>query len=346
MTEAVATMPKTTSLASPDLSLGSDLMDLYISGQIGKAVSPGMYVWFHGPSGSGKSFHAKVMMAEAANSPIYENHRFVIFDGENGSNFDCEKFFGRRLADRLEPLEVESLDHLYDAMDEIVKEPSIIIVDSWDSWLPHDAVKKLDKDRKKRAEGKDIDGDYGMVHGKIHSNRLRLLVPKLVKSNSILVGISQHRDNINRANAYAPKDVVPGGRALKFWAHIEIETQIGSKIKKEVNKIEVPIGDEIHVKVIKNRVNGLRLTFKEEFYPTLGIDNIGTTLAWLEANKYITQASGRYRLDFLGDKSYFREQVIQKIEKENLENNLRNLLETSYIDYMSQIAVDRKSKYE
>lgn len=343
---AINEVPKSIALAPPDLSLGCDLLDLHVSGKIGQAVSPGTFLWLHGPSGSGKSFHAKTVMAEAANSDIYRDHRFVVIDGENGSNFDTAKFFGRRLADRMELVEVESLDHLYDKLDEIFTEPAIVIVDSFDSWMPQAAKKKLEDDKKRRAEGKEPDGDYGMAHGKIHSNRLRLLIPSLTKTNSILAGISQHRDNVNKANPYSPKDVVPGGRAIKFWCHVEIETQIGTKIKRKINGVETPIGDNILVKVVKNRVNGLRLSFEEQFYPTLGIDNIGTSLSWLEANKYITQTSGRYSLPFLGDKSYYREEVISKIEEGNLENELRSILEQGYSDYMSQMTVSRKSRYE
>jgi RecA/RadA recombinase len=343
---AINDLPKSIALAPPDLSLGCDLLDLHVSGKIGQAVSPGTFLWLHGPSGSGKSFHAKTVMAEAANSDIYRDHRFVVIDGENGSNFDTAKFFGRRLADRMELLEVESLDHLYDALDSIFEEPAIVIVDSFDSWMPAAAKKKLDEDKKRRAEGKEPEGDYGMAHGKIHSNRLRLLVPKLARSHSILAGISQHRDNINKANPYSPKDVVPGGRAIKFWCHIEIETQAGTKIKREINGVDTPIGDNIVVKVVKNRVNGLRLSFEEQFYPTLGIDNIGTSIKWLKENKYITQAAGYYSLPFFEGKKYYLEELISKIEDGNLENELRELLQQGYSDYMSQMAVVRKSRYE
>jgi hypothetical protein len=285
-------------------------------------------------------------MAEAANSDIYRDHRFVVIDGENGSNFDTAKFFGRRLADRMELVKVEWLDHMYDKLDEIFAEPAIVIVDSFESWHPYSMKKKLKEAKEKREADKEPDGDYKMEHGRIHSDRLRLLIPKLADTHSILAGISQHRDNVNKANPYSPKDVVPGGRAIKFWCHVEIETQIGTKIKRKINGVETPIGDNILVKVVKNRVNGLRLSFEEQFYPTLGIDNIGTSLSWLEANKYISQTSGRYSLPFLGDKSYYREEVISKIEDGNLENELRSILEQGYSDYMSQMTVSRKSRYE
>jgi RecA/RadA recombinase len=343
--DAVEDAITSTNLPSPNLSLGSDLLDLFVSGTVGKAVSAGSFLWFHGSSGSGKSFHAKVVLAEAANNPAYADHRFVIFDGENGSNFDCEKFFGRKLASKLESLEAASLDHLYDALDTIVEKPAVIVVDSWDSWLTAAAAKKLAEDKKKRSEDKDPEGDYGMDHGKVHSRRLRELIPKLAKTNSIIIGISQHRDNVNKNNAYSPKDVVPGGRALKFWAHVELEMTVSRKITKEVNKIVTPIGDTITVKVNKNRVNGLRLTLDEDFYPTVGIDNIGSTLNWLVENKYLSIAGGRYKLPFF-EAGYFRDAVIAKIEAENQEENLRKLLGEGYSDYMSQVTVQRKSKYD
>jgi hypothetical protein len=100
------------------------------------------------------------------------------------------------------------------------------------------------------------------------------------------------------------------------------------------------------VKVVKNRVNGLRLSFEEQFYPTLGIDNIGTSIKWLKENKYITQAAGYYSLPFFEGKKYYLEELISKIEDGNLENELRELLQQGYSDYMSQMAVVRKSRYE
>jgi RecA/RadA recombinase len=343
---AINDLPKSIALAPPDLSLGCDLLDLHVSGKIGQAVSPGTFLWLHGPSGSGKSFHAKTVMAEAANSDIYRDHRFVVIDGENGSNFDTAKFFGRRLADRMELIKVEWLDHLYDKLDEIFAEPAIVIVDSFESWHPYSMKKKLKEAKEKREADKEPDGDYKMEHGRIHSDRLRLLIPKLANTNSILAGISQHRDNVNKVNPYSPKDVVPGGRAIKFWCHVEIETQIGTKIKRKINGVETPIGDNILVKVVKNRVNGLRLSFEEQFYPTLGIDNTGTSVKWLKENKYITYNDGYYSLPFFNDKKYYVEELISKIEDGNLENELRSILEQGYSDYMSQMTVSRKSRYE
>ena len=345
LAQAVEAMADTT-LPDPDLSLGCDLFDLMVSGVPGKAVGPGRYCWFHGPSGSGKSYYTKVLLAEAANNPAYDDHRLVIFDGENGSNFDTASFFGSKLASRLEPMKAESLDHLYDALDILYKEPAIVLVDSWDSWLPAVAIKHIEDSAKARAEDKDPDGSYGMAHGRIHSDRLRLLVPKLKSTSSILLGVSQHRDNVNKANKYSPSDVVPGGRALKFWCHIEIETKLAGKIEKEVNKTKTQIGDLVTVKVVKNRMNGAKVPFDLEFYPTFGVDGTGSTVNWLQENKYITCPGGRYKLPFLGDKSYFREDLIAHIEQSNLESELCQFLVECYTDWREQMTVQRKSRYE
>jgi RecA/RadA recombinase len=244
-------------------------------------------------------------------------------------------------------MEAKSLDHLYDALDEIIKTPSVIVVDSFEAWLPASAIKKIDDDRKKRSEDKEPDGTYGMEHGKIHSNRLRMLVSQLAKTNSILIGISQHRSNVQKANPYSPKDVVPGGRAIKFWAHVELETKLTTKIEREIKGKKVQIGDNVAIKVHKNRVNGMKLVFEEEFYPTHGVDNIGSSLTWLESNKYITQKSGRYTVpDLFGEKTYYREELISRIESEDKEAQLQDLLTASFTDYMSQMVVIRKSRYE
>ena len=327
-----------------DLSMGCDIFDLMISGEVGKAMGAGRFLWYHGPSGSGKSYHTKVLLAEAANNPVYDKHRLVIFDGEHGSNFDTAEFFGRKLASRLEPMEALSLDHLNDALDNLVKEPAIIAVDSWDSWMTHAAMLKIQEDMKKRSEDKVAEGTYAMDHGKVHSNRLRLLIPNLAKTNSILIGVSQHRDNVNKANPYSPKDVVPGGRALKFWCTNEIETQLNGKLEKEINGVKTQVGDLVGVRVLKNRTNGFKVPFELDFYPSFGTDNLGSSIRWLEKNKYISQSAGRYSVPFF-EKTYFREDLIAKIENENREDDLRTLLTASWQDWMKSLQIERKPRY-
>jgi hypothetical protein len=345
LTQAVDAMQDTT-LAENDLSLGCDIFDLMVSGRVGAAMGPGRYCWFHGPSGSGKSYYTKVLLAEAANNPAYDDHRLVMFDGENGSNFDTATFFGNKLASRLEHMKAASLDHLYDAMDIIYKKPAIVLVDSWDSWLPQVAIDHIEASAKARADDKDPDGSFGMAHGRIHSDRLRLLVPKLKDTGSILLGVSQHRDNVNKANKYSPSDVVPGGRALKFWCHCEIETRLKAKLEKKIQGTDTQIGEVVTIKVVKNRMNGAKVPFDLEFYPTFGVDNIGSSLRWLTENKYVTIPGGRYKLPFLGEKSYFREDLISHIEKSNLEPELATFLSECYEDWRSQMTVERKSRYE
>jgi hypothetical protein len=344
LAEAIELADNLPVLPDLDLSMGCDIFDLMISGEVGKAMGPGRFLWYHGPSGSGKSYHTKVLLAEAANNPAYDNHRLVIFDGEHGSNFNTEEFFGHKLASRLECMEATSLDHLYDALDTLVKQPVVVAVDSWDSWMTHAAMLKIQEDMKKRAEDKVADGTYAMDHGKVHSNRLRLLIPNLAKTNSILIGVSQHRDNVNKANPYSPKDVVPGGRALKFWCTNEIETQLKGKLEKTVNGNKFQVGDVVEVRVLKNRTNGFKVPFELEFYPSFGTDNLGSSIRWLENNKYVSQSSGRYSIPFY-EKTYFKEDLIAKIEAEGREGDLQQLLSNSWQEWMQSLQIERKPRY-
>ena len=93
-------------------------------------------------------------------------------------------------------------------------------------------------------------------------------------------------------------------------------------------------------------MNGMKLVFEEEFYPTHGIDNIGSSLTWLVDNKYIIQKSGRYSIpELFKEKTYYREELITQIETENKEVALQDLLTASFTDYMSQMQITRKSRY-
>lgn len=345
LAQAVEAMADTT-LPDPDLSFGCDILDLAISGHPGSAMGPGRFLWAHGNSGTGKSYYTKILLAEAARNPSYDNHRIVVFDGENGSNFPTEKFFGRKLAERLIYARAESLDHLYDAMDSLAQEPVLMLVDSWDSWLPASTIKHIGESAKARADEKEPDGSYGMEQGKIHSNRLRLLVPRLKETGSLLLGISQHRDNVSRANKYSPADVTAGGRALRFWCHVELETRLKGKLERTVNGDTVQIGDIVSVRVHKNRMNGMKSPVDLEFYPSFGVCNIGSSLRWLVDNKYLSCAGGRYKLPFMGDKAYYKEDVIARIEEANKEPEMTRFLLDSFNNWTGQLTVQRKSKYD
>jgi RecA/RadA recombinase len=328
-----------------NLSLGCSLFNLAISGNVDAAAGPGRFIWFHGNSSSGKSFLTLAMLAEAANNPAYDNHKLVYVDAELGAAFDLARFFGKKTAARVSRVSYPSLEAFYDGMDKMMGQgPVIVVLDSFDALLPEAVLEKIGKDAELREANKEIGGDYGMAHGKVHSLRLRTLVNKLGDTGSCLLGISQHRDNIDKANKYSPKDKVGGGRALRFWCSVEVETSLGEKIKKTVRDKERVIGHHIKVRCHKNRISGLNREVELVFLPNYGICDISTNVDWLLSEKYLEMKGGRVVSPWY-DAAYYRDNLITKIEEDEKEADLKALLQESWSDLESQLASTRKPRY-
>lgn len=332
-------------LPKPNLSIGCDLFNLAVGDSVDYAVGPGRYIWFQGASSSGKSFLTLALLAEAARNPYYDKHQLAFFDMELGATFDMQKFFGRRAADRIRVERCDSQEHFYDRISELQKQgPLVAVLDSWDALSPESRLGKIEEQAKLRAEGKEIKGDYGMDHAKIHSRRLPIMVDELAKSQSIFIGISQQRDNID-AGLYGPKNKVSGGRALRYWASVEIETALAAKIEKEINGKKRTVGSHIRVKIAKNRISGKDRSVELVFIPGYGIDNTGSSIDWLVAEKYLAATGGRITSPWY-DKSYTREQLIARIEEDGKENELKQFLLESWQDLESKLRVERKPRYE
>lgn len=81
-------------------------------------------------------------------------------------------------------------------------------------------------------------------------------LPKLVKAcreyNCAVIFINQVRDNVGVM--WGPKTTTPGGKALKFYASQRLEVKRKGKVEETVDGEKVIIGNEVEVKVVKNKV--------------------------------------------------------------------------------------------
>lgn len=342
--EAAEAAKQEAMLPSPNLSMGCDLLNLAISDDVCKALGYGRYVWYEGGSSSGKSYLTLSAVAEAARNPEYNEHRLIFFDGERGAGFDLADYFGDQVAERLEVMYPENLERFYDICDDTLdKGKAVMVLDSFDALLPASVEEKIEEDAEKRAKAENTGGSYAMEHGKIHSQRLRRLIKKLHASNSLFIGISQQRDNIS-TNPYAPKNRTSGGRSLRYWASVQIETQLASPIKKKVDGKDHVIGNNVTINTKKNRISGKSKSVSVRFIHGFGIDNTGSSLEWLADNKYISQSGGRYSSPFY-EKAYYFEELAQKIENDNYEYQLAELLQKSWSDLESKLQIARKPRY-
>lgn len=328
-----------------NLSTGATMLDLALSGQVGKAFGPGHYTLYVGDSGSGKTFLLLTMFAEASMIPEYKDYRFLYVSSENGNQFDTERFFGPGVAKRLETVQPESLERMYDMFDKMNAEGTkfIAVVDSTDGMATEAEIKAIKENTKLRESNKDTKGSYGDGKAKVHSARLKYVVHGIEKTGSILAIISQTRDNID-AGMFEEQKTRSGGHALKFYAHSEIWLTVGAAIKKTVNGKDREIGKFANFKVKKNRVNGKARNGRVALLPEFGIDDVGTMMDWLIEEKFLTASGGRYSTPWF-EKTYTKEEIIAKMEDEDRVGEIKQFVQESWDSIEAALLVPRKPRY-
>lgn len=344
--EAVDEATTLTNRIDANLSTGAAMLDLAISGKIGHAFGPGHYTLYVGDSGSGKTFLLLTMFAEAAANPLYEDYRLIYVCSENGAQMDFARFFGSKVAARVEIVRPDTLEAMYDLLDGMAEKDQkyIVIVDSADG-LKTEASKELNREnRKKREAGKDTGKSYDMGHAKIHSGRLPDVIHDLNRLGCILAIIAQTRDNVN-AGLFEDDKTRSGGHALKFYAHSEVWLSCGAAIKRTANGKEREIGRVANCKVKKNRVNGKARQVKVSILPEFGIDDTGSMFEWLVEEKFLESKGGRYASPWY-EKSYTKEELIRKLEDDDRVTELKAFVQEKWDGIEEELKVERKPRYQ
>lgn len=339
------------------LSSGSTLLDLGCSGSPRGAYAKGQYIFFVGDSDSGKTWYSMTLFAEAARNKKFDDYDFIYDPAEGGAQMDIEYYFGEDVADRLQaPQENEDgdgvasafVEDFYINLDRRLDSgvPCIYVLDSMDALNPRIADEKFEDDRDAIEAGKETGGTYGTDKAKLNSNNLRRVIPKLRETGSILVIISQTRDNIGFGAQYNPK-TRGGGRALKFYADIEIWTSVKGGIAKTVRKKKRHVGNLSLCKVKRSRLTGRKAEVIVPFYHEHGIDDVGSCIEYLIDEGHWTKPKGKKvfeapEFEFTGQE----EKLIQLIEEEGRERELKILVGTVWKEVLEASRVKRKRRYE
>lgn len=338
---------KVISLEPVLLSTGSTLLNLACSNDPFGGLVTGSYYNYTGDSDSGKSFYALTALAEASINPLFDNYRLVLDDPENGALMDKEKFFGKKLVQRLERIVSSSQEAFYYSLDTILEKPSIVVLDSMDSITAEDDREKFDERKKAHSKGKETTGTYGTAKAKVNSSNLNWVVSKLKSTNSILIIISQTRDRIGFGAQYDPK-TRSGGRALKFYATAEIWTStketIKTKYKSKSKTKTVDVGIISQIKVKKNRSTGRKPTIEVPIYWSTGVDDLGSCVKFLCEWGYWKSSGSSLEapeFDFEGSSDV----LVERIEENGEETKLRTLVGEVWKDIEDKCAVRRKPRY-
>jgi RecA/RadA recombinase len=333
------------------LSTGYTPLNVALSGRVKGGYGKGLFVFVVGDSSTGKSFITQTCLAEAAARPEFDEHEFIFDNIERGSLFNTRKFFGRAVADRMvppngtreKPEYSATIEDLYYTLDDKLKsgKPFIYIVDSMDGLVPADDIDKFQEQKSAHRKGKQTSGSYGMAKAKANSSGLRMIVPELEKTGSILIVISQTRDNIGFGYETKTRS---GGKALRFYAHVEFWMSVKEKIKKTVMGKPRHVGNVVVVDIKKNRLTGWEGKIDMVFLKQYGLDDVGGCIDYLVNEGYWKKGQGGINAEDFGVRMD-REKLARHLQDEGLEHKLHLLVKKVFREIEEKSAPNRKPRY-
>lgn len=337
------------------LSTGSTLLDLGCSGRLAGGFGKGKYYFLVGDSDSGKSYFSMTMFAEACLNPNFQGYRLIQDDVEGGVLMDVAKTFGSDAASRIEPpagtrskpkyssTVEEFFFHLKDAFDAGV--PFIYVLDSEDALPPEQWLKTQDKKRKAALKGKeDQTGSYGTEKAKANSVGMRTVISKLRDSGSILLIISQTRDNIGWNSQFQPK-THGGGHALTFYATVKMWSSVRKRLKVSYRDKDRVQGILAQIDIKRTRFTGRPVKVEVPIYWSSGIDDVGSCVDWLVEEKAWKEGDKGKIIVLEWDVSLGRDELVAYVEEASLEGELRQIVAGAWAKIEAATASGRKNKY-
>ena len=349
------------------LSTGCTLLNMAFTGHPDRGIPKGGYLYLVGDSGASKTWMTFCAFAEASRNNHFNGYRFVFDNAENGAMMDVNRFFGSRVVERLEPPRLvdgepaysETVQEFYLNLETNCRQgPCVYVLDSMDALNDDADEQKFEAELKVfGGESTPVPGSMGMNKAKTNSRSINRVVKALRKNGSILVVISQTRDKVG---SHIPgQKTRGGGRALRFYAHLEAWLSVRETIVRTYLRKPREIGAKIQIDVQKNRVNGWE--GKVPLIPFIkgyGVDDVGSCVDYLLDERHWTGAkSGRPSVasddnetgktftapefDFTGT----REQLIQRIQDESDEWDLRQLVSQVWRDIVAGATPNRKPRY-
>ncbi len=342
--------PRKTVTRENSVSTGCTILNLGLTGKATCGVPKGKYVLLVGDSDSGKTWLCYTLLAEAAKREDMSEYRFIIDAPEDGAMMDVEYFFGKKTAERIEspPSGEDSatVQEFYYNLDDCVKDgrPFIYILDSENALGSDEDIEHFEKKKSRAQAGKTEEGggSYGVSKAKYHANNLKRVRNQLRKNGSILIIISQTRDKIGFGAQYDPK-TRSGGKALKFFADLEIWTAMKENITKAIKGKNRQIGIICQAKIKKNRATGKKRTVEFPIYHSVGIDDTGNMIDYL-ISEGVWKSGKVINAEQLG-LSLPKEKLIREIEETNREKELRKVVQGTWNEIEQASIVQRKRRY-
>lgn len=330
------------------LSTGSTLLNLACTGQWHGGFMPGKYFFIVGDSASGKTFLSMTCFAEACINPAFDRHRLIYDNVEDGCLLDVERLFGRKVAARIESpardQHSRTVQEFYYHLDDAIErgDPFIYVLDSMDSLTSESELAKFGQQKAAFRKGREVPGSYGDGKARVNSEGLRKALIGLKSTGSILLIISQTRDNIGFG---FEKRTRSGGHALRFYATVEIWSRVMKRLKRDVKGKTRNIGVRVGLTTKKNRITGKLADVEVDIYPSYGIDDVGSCVDYLIAEGWWQKRKGTVvAKDF--NIECTRDKLIATIEEKGLVDDLRATVGQCWQEIDAAAAVERRPRYE
>ena len=271
------------------ISSGSLAVDL----AVGVGGYPrGRVIEIYGPESSGKTTLALHAIASAQKAGGIA----AFIDAEHALDPVYARHLGVDTADLLIS-QPDNGEQALEITEELVRSGAIdiIVVDSVAALVP-----------KAEIEGEMGDSHVGL-QARLMSQALRKLTGIISKSKAIVIFINQLREKVGIM--FGNPETTTGGRALKFYASVRMESRKGEAIKSGTDVI----GNRARIKVVKNKVAPPFRNCEVDIMYGTGISKEGTLLD-LGSSMEILEKSGTWY-------SYKGERLGQG--KENVKNYLK-----------------------
>ena len=313
------------------ISTGSTLLDLAISGgRIREGGLPGgILVEVFGPSGSGKT----VLLSEIAGAVQRQSGEIMFHDPEARLNKQFAKIFGLVIDDK-DYSRPKTVPEVFKAVRawEPEKKKTIHGVFA-DSLAALSTTQEMEKE----------EGDkMGMRRAKEFSEELRKTCRIIADKNYLMVCSNQVRVNID-AGPYGQKYTTPGGESIGFYASLRLRFNRAEKIKekrriagKEVVRV---IGVETLIEVFKSSIWKPFRTAPVTILFDYGVDDVRANLQFIKDHTSLTV----YGIQgaSLGKSM---EEAIHNIEKDHLEESLKEEVIDLWEEIEQKFVIERKPK--